>query len=352
MPFKRYDISLSYRGKRPSPGRFRGFYQCDVDTVGRHLSLDNDAQCISALVQGLTALLDNGIESPADRNFTMYLNHIGIPKSMLRDFKVSEENIPEALRIIDKMEKIGVKEVGKQLKELLAEKVDADSVDALVDFFAFKGKLEDFQPPLATFPEQATKGLEDLKTIFCKLEASGVPAERLHFCPGMVRGLDYYTGVVFETFLDALPKAGSVMSGGRYDGLVDTFTKKEMGIEGVGGSIGLTRLYDVLQGGGLIKPTVKTAAKVMIVSCGNFGATPMKIASAVRKEGIPCDIYTGNAKRLGKQLEFANQTGVPVALMIFGENTFAVRDMRAKVQSEDLSEIEACVNKVRELLGY
>jgi len=354
MPFKRYDINLSYRGEKPAPGRFRGFYQCDVDVVGRNLSLENDSQCISTLVQGLAILLKSGIKNPENRKFTMYLNHIGIPKSMLRQYGFSEEKIPDALRIIDKLEKIGSEEVSGQLKDLMQDQeIEKGTIDVLVRFFSHKGKLEDLNTITSLhLPNDARKGMEDLKVIFENLKASGISDGIINFCPGMVRGLNYYTGVVFETFLDALPpKAGSVMSGGRYDGLVDAFSKKPTGIEGVGGSIGLTRFYDVLQRGGLIIPIAKTSSSVLIVSRGHFENSAMKIASVIRENNIPCDIYTGNAKKkLTKQLDFANQIKIPICLIIFDENTFAVRKMSTKEQSSDFREISECIDQIRKYI--
>jgi len=365
FPFKRYDINLSFRGENPAPGRFQGFYQCDIDIVGRKLGLDNDVQCISALVEGLTRLLDTGIDDPANRGYKMYLNHITIPKGLFAQAKVPAEKVQDALHIVDKMDKIGPGKVADELKLLLQGNVEEQTIMSLVEILAYKGSLAKFTIP-ANFPKEATGGLEALTEIINNLAANGISLESLQFCPGMVRGLNYYTGVVFETFLDALPKAGSVMSGGRYDELVDTFTQdkngetKNTGIEGVGGSIGLTRLFDVLSAGKnpLINPKIKTACKVMVLAKDKLPIIPWKIAKALRDANISCDVYTGNKDSLGDQLVYANKSGVPVAVMVITDDktkemVFCVKDLKSAVekQDKDLTEIDRVVESVKRFLN-
>ncbi len=360
FPYKRYDISLSYRGENPSPGRFRGFYQCDIDVVGPNLGINNDVQCISALVEGLSSLLDSGLHNEDKRGFKMYLNEIKVPKALFNQAGVPDDKMPQALAIVDKLEKVGTEEVAKLLEALLQEEVSSEAIVQLVQVLAYKGSVDEFPIP-EDFPDEAKVALDDLKKIINNLGANGIPGDVLQFCPGMVRGLNYYTGVVFETFLDALPSAGSVMSGGRYDNLVDTFTAnakgkmRKTGIEGVGGSIGLTRLFDVLSRAKLITPQQKSACKVMVLAKDNLPVIPWQIAKALRNESIPCDVYTGNSANIKKQLTYANKSGVPLTVMVMDKETYCVKNLTleegdSNKQSEDLSTIEDTVTKVKQFL--
>lgn len=368
LPYKRYDIGLSYRGEKPSPGRFQGFYQCDVDTVGKDLSLSNDVQCISALVEGLTSLLEAGISSAEDRQFTMYLNHILIPKALFQQIGVSEDHMQTALSIVDDMEKTGQEVVIKELHELLKEKVSLAAIESIVKVFSYKGAIEDFPIP-EKMPKGTAEGLEALKTIIGDLKSNGIEGSILQFCPGMVRGLNYYTGVVFETFLTSenfvshFQKPISVMSGGRYDNLVDTFTKdhkgkiKKTGIEGVGGSIGLTRLLDVLLKIGLVKPYEKTSCKVIVLAKKAFKSKQWEISKQVRKEMIPCDVYTGTSDKITSQLEYANKMRIPIAIMVMEENIFCVKNLSVSKETEgdakevrDLTDQSLVIQKVKDYL--
>ena len=370
LPYKRYDIGLSFRGEKPSPGRFQGFYQCDVDTVGRDLSLSNDVQCISALVEGLASLLEAGISSMQDRRFVIYLNHIRIPKALFQQIGVLEGQLQEALSIVDDMEKIGAEAVANELHALLKENVSLESIESVVKVFSFKGAIEDFPIP-ENIPEGTSEGLEALKTIIADLKSNGIEGSILQFCPGMVRGLNYYTGVVFETFLTSekfvshFQKPISVMSGGRYDNLVDTFTQdhkgkiKKTGLEGVGGSIGLTRLFDVLLRTGLVKPYEKSSCKVTVLAKKAFRTQQWEISKQVRNEKIPCDVYTGNSDKMTSQLEYANKMRIPVAIMVMEENIFCVKHLSASKETEgeakevrDLTDQALVIQKVKHYLGH
>lgn len=363
FPYKRYDVSLSYRGEKPAPGRFRGFYQADVDIVGPRLELSNDVQCISALIDGLGAVLAEALRKD-QRGFTMYLNHISVPKALFASAGVKDvKKLAEGMRIVDKMDKIGLENVYKELCELLMPEVEEKTIEALVKVFSYKGPLSGFSLPDGLDPK-ASEGLKDLNTIIEGLLANGANPDSLHFCPGMVRGLDYYTGVVFETFLHALPRsAGSVMSGGRYDELVDCFTEdakgraRKTGIEGVGGSIGLTRLFDVLTREKLIQPAQKTACKVMVLTRGQISANSYKMVRAMKEAGLSCDLYTGSSGNIGKQLQTAQKVGVPVAVMIMEDGHYCVKEMRTGLQfpdkdaGYDLDSIERCVDYAQAILG-
>lgn len=369
LPYKRYDIGLSYRGEKPSPGRFQGFYQCDVDAVGKDLSLSNDVQCISALVEGLTSLLEAGVTSVADRRFTIYLNHILIPKALFQQIGVQEDQLQKALSIVDDMEKTGEEVVIKELHELFKETVSLESIENIIKVFSYKGTIEDFPLP-NNIPEGTSEGLKALKTIIEDLKSNGIEGSILQFCPGMVRGLNYYTGVVFETFLNSekfvshFQKPISVMSGGRYDNLVDVFTKdnkgiiKKTGLEGVGGSIGLTRLLDVLLKIGLVQPYEKSSCKVIVLAKKSFKTQQWEISKKVRKEKIACDVYSGNSDKITSQLEYANKMRIPVAIMVMEENIFCVKHLSVSKEAEggtkevrDITDQTFVIQKVKDYLG-
>lgn len=334
LPFKRFDINLSFRDEPNKPGRLNGFYQADVDVVGKKLPLSADVECITTLVNGLMSL---GV--PA---FTVYLNHLEIIRGLIQALGITKQE--ECLRYLDKLDKVSSEEVIKWLVEL-EPTVKADQWKELVEICKFRGKINEF-PYLDKLGEEGRKHFDELSRAFDLLARSGVDPEILRYAPGTVRGLNYYTGIVFETYLNRHEKFGSVMSGGRYDELVDAFCEKPTGIMGVGGSIGLSRLFDVLMREELIPCELKTACKVLVISRGQefFGAA-VEITAAIRRSQIDTEMYSGSEK-FKAQLDYGNKIKVPVVVMVMNDNGFVIRDMRSSQQTEDLSGINHVARKV------
>lgn len=329
-PFKRFDISHSFRGERPQTGRFRGFIQADLDIIDENLSILSEIDCLQALITGLKKL-----QIPS---FTVYINHIGIPKALIQKMGVPEALLPDALRIIDKMDKIGFEEVKKELQLLLPE-VTFD----LLELFTFKGSLTDFLQKAPTCVQEIP-GFSSFTELFSSLD----PAF-FSFNPGMVRGLDYYTGLVYETFLKDYPKFGSISSGGRYNKLIDTIINQETKLEGFGISIGLTRLFDVLKKEGLL-PEISTPPAQVLVAYREVSLQKkaLEAAKALRELGICVDLYSGKAA-IGKQISYADKKDIPYVFMLMGES-YVIKDLKNSRQTEDITSLKPAVEKMQSFL--
>lgn len=325
-PFKRFDISHCFRGERAQAGRFRGFVQGDIDIISPKLSTLSEVECLGALVEALTRL-----ETPS---FTVCLNHIDIPKAIIEKMGFGKEEMAGALRIIDKMDKIGVEKVAAELTALLPS-ADLNHLDLL----SFKGSFKEFLSlaPKEVLSLHATKEFKSLLSFL----GEGPFA----FAPGMVRGLDYYTGVVFETFLNDYPNYGSIASGGRYNKLVDSIVNQETNLEGFGASIGLTRLFDVLKRESLLPEKVVAPATVLIAYREpELQTKAAEIAFILRDAGISVDLYSGT-NPIGKQLAYASKKQIPFAFMLMGES-FVIKDLENNTQSDDIVSIEEATDKL------
>ncbi len=328
-PFKRYAIGSVFRGERPAKGRFREFVQCDFDTVGTESPLA-DAETAQVIHDALTAI---GV--PA---FTITLNNRKILDGMLGRLGLAEKT-SAILRSLDKLAKIGRDGV---LKELQAGSTEESSGAALtesqsaavLDFVeAGRGGVEVLakaEESLGSDP-RAAEGIGNLRAIFDLLGASGVPPERLRIDLGLARGLDYYTGVVYETTVNGWEKFGSVASGGRYDNLTKLFTDQPL--PGVGASIGLDRLLALLDEMGWSKGPSTTVP----VLFPNFpGADPRHVvglASRLRAAGIGAEVYP-DAIQTGKQLQYGSTRGHKLAVIVgpseVETQTFNLRDLTTR----------------------
>ena len=315
FPYKRYAISPVFRGENPSPGRFRGFYQCDVDIVGPSLTIENDIQCLLTLIKGL--------QNITSEPFTVYLNDLSITKFLLSLYGVKEQNINECLFIIDRLDKEGFDRITAELLPFTNQNIE------LIQTLSYKGDISDFVIS-SDATDTIAPALISLKIIITTLSTLGITC--IKFSPKIVRGLNYYTGVVFETFLDNFNE-GSIMSGGRYDNLVDTLsTRKSTGIMGVGGSIGISRLFDIFNRNKLLSNNRKTTTDV-IVLYRDILYNPWIVAESIR-DIMSVDIYTGNARNFSKQLDYANKLGVPIAVIIMDTSIYCVKNMYTKQQTE------------------
>ena len=305
FPFKRYQIGKVYRGERPQKGRFREFYQCDIDMIGESLSFVNDAEILT-IIYSLFKKLNFG-------KFTIRINNRKILNGLFESLELSEKS-SEVLRIIDKIDKIGVDSVKDELLKLSLED---DAVSKIISFISIKGSNEEVFAQIkelgisnATFNE----GLEELKFVANYLDEFGFDRNYYRIDLTIARGLDYYTGTIYETILDEYPSLGSICSGGRYGGLTKHYIDKEF--DGIGISIGITRLFSVLLELGIIKPKTKTLSKVLVVPFNSDNISYCsKLANTLRENGIKCEVYYED-KSFKKKLNYANRLGIPYVCII------------------------------------
>ena len=343
FPFKRQDINYSHRGEAPQPGRFRAFYQCDVDIISRTRNVQEDIECMAALLEGLNAL-----EVPP---FVMYINQIELPKAMIRHLGVVEEQIPAVLRLVDKLDKKPKEEIALQICDLCPE-LNVDTVSAMVEKFTYRGLLDDFKVQ-EEWGNEAIEAVKELKEVFELLPAYGIDPEVVQFSPGMVRGLAYYTGLVFETFLKDSPELGSISSGGRYDNLCGDLNPSCKSLGGVGGAIGLTRLFDILSRKELIDPKQRSVANV-VVAFHNLDQREhaIRLATELRNQGITVDLFTG--KNTKKFFGYTDKKKVPCAILV-KDGQIAVKDMlvgmNAVGKQQDFTSDDEAICHVKKLLG-
>ena len=255
FPFKRYQIGKVYRGERPQKGRFREFYQCDIDVIGNEtLSILYDAE-IPSIIYDLFKKLNIG-------DFTIRINNRKILTGFFNSLELNSK-ATDILRIIDKIEKIGEDEVKSELSLL---DIDSDKVSKIIDFIRISGdaftKIERLKN-LGITDEVYNEGVNELETVINNIKARGLDSNFYDVDLTIARGLDYYTGTVYETILKDYPSIGSVCSGGRYENLATYYTDKKL--PGVGISIGLTRLFYQLKEAGVIKTTDSSVADITIL---------------------------------------------------------------------------------------
>ena len=300
FPFRRYHIGKVYRGEKPQKGRFREFYLCDIDIIGNgSLSVYNDAEIVGVIYNTFKAL-DLG-------DFTIMLNNRKLLSGFFAEYGVQDAT--EVLRCIDKLDKIGVKAVCEELASLgLTE----EGVKATVKLAELCGEPDEIIGELRGWPidnEQYRAGLEELAAVCGAISAYGVPAGYFKLNLKIARGLDYYTGTVYETFLNGHPELGSVCSGGRYDELASNYTNQTL--PGVGISIGLSRLFYQLNESKLLKESAAaTPTRLLVVPMDDTVTYGLEVAAKVRRQGIPVETYL-NGGKMSKKLNYANKLGIP-----------------------------------------
>jgi histidyl-tRNA synthetase len=317
LPFKRYHIASVWRGENTQTGRYREFMQCDFDTIGV-TDLTADIEMALVINDLFTAL---GID-----NFSVRVNHRAVLNGMLEKLGLGERSAA-VLRALDKLAKIGEKGVRDELART-AETSDAQA-DQLIALASLTGDNESILQqltPLVAGNATGERGVAELRELVAAAAAAGVPAGRIQLDPSIARGLDYYTGIVVETILGDLRDIGSVASGGRYDNLAGLYTNQKL--PGVGASLGLDRLLAALEKLGRL-PTAKTPAPILICI---FDAARrndyLKLAAQLRAAGVGVEVYP-EAKKLGKQLQYADKQGFRAAIII-GENEFAAGECQVK----------------------
>lgn len=319
LPFKRYHMATVWRGENTQRGRYREFMQCDFDTIGT-TSPVADLETVLVVHDLLVAI---GID-----RFTIRLNDRRSLTGILAKAGLAEKQT-DVLRALDKLGKATPEAVGK---ELAGHGVAAETIDQLLAMASLTGTPQEVLAALADLvagSEVGEAGLAGLERIIAGVEAAGVPAGRVVIDPSIARGLDYYTGLVLESFLDELPSLGSICSGGRYDNLAGLYTKQPL--PGIGASLGLDRLLAGLEELGRL-PTAETPAEVLLVYFSEEHlADYLRIASALRARGVAVEFYP-EAKRVGVQLKLAAKRGHASAL-ILGSDEFAAGTAQLKLMT-------------------
>jgi histidyl-tRNA synthetase len=309
FPFRRYQIGKVYRGERPQKGRYREFYQCDIDIIGDgQLSLMNDAE-IPSVIYAVFKKLGLG-------PFTIKINNRKVLNGFFNSIGIDGGRQAEVLRIVDKLEKIGQAAAEEELAKL---DVPSEDISKIFMFIGISGKNQEIISQLKKLGINNVNFVEGIKELEETAEAVfrfGVPEENLAVDLKIARGLDYYTGTVYETVLNEYPELGSICSGGRYDNLADCYTVKNL--PGVGISIGLTRLFSKLLEKGIIKPENSTPAQVLVIPLDGQMDKAIEASAKLRANGISAAVYLEQAKT-AKAFKYANRLGVPFT-MIIGEN--------------------------------
>lgn len=321
-PLKRYHIAPVWRGENTQRGRYREFMQCDFDTIGTR-GVAADAE-IAVVIHDL-------FRSIGFEEFTIHLNNRMVLTGLLERLDLADRSVP-ILRALDKLAKIGPEKVAAEMVATAgASEQQASDVLQLASLDGRdNGQILKQLEPLLAGSQTGAEGIARLGEILSAARAAGVPESRIKLDVAIARGLDYYTGTVYETFLDALPGIGSVCSGGRYDNLAGLYTSQEL--PGVGASLGLDRLLAAMEELGMHEKTSTPVDVFMAFFDKNRLDDYVRLAAALRAAGIGVELYP-DPKKLGQQLKYADRRGFRLAL-IAGSNEFE----SGTVQLKDLAD--------------
>lgn len=326
FPFKRYQIGKVYRGEKAQKGRFREFYQCDIDTIGMgELSLVNDAE--------FPVVIFHTFKDLGFTDFTIHLNNRKILKGFFSSLGI--EDSMNVLRTVDKLDKIGEESV---LEELGENGIGRDSGEKILEFIKIKGSVDEILEQLRDLKikdEIFQEGLDELTQVVGYMRDFGIDEDCFDIDLKIARGLDYYTGTVYETTLDNYPKIGSVCSGGRYEDLASYYTDKTL--PGVGISIGLSRLFYQLNEAKIISSEEKFLVDLLIIPMDDCIHDGIKLLSELREKGVRVSVYTEFAK-LKKKFKYADQTKVDYVIVLGEEEIktrkYSLKDMKTGDQEE------------------
>ena len=343
FPFRRYQIGKVYRGERAQRGRFREFYQADIDIIGDgKLDIVNEAEIPAIIYQTFSRL---GLE-----RFQIRVNNRKILNGFYAMLGLREQS-GEIMRTVDKLEKIG----GDKVRELLMEAgVSEEKAGEILRFIGIRGKNSQVLKDLESYrgkDELFDQGLEELGTVVKYLGAFGVPEENFAVDLTIARGLDYYTGTVYETMMTDHPEIGSICSGGRYDNLAEYYTNKQL--PGVGISIGLTRLFYVLQEQKMLNEEAGTApADVLLLPMTEELGPAIELGTKLRGEGIRVQLYT-EPKKFKAKMNYADKLGVPFVVFLgedeIQEEVVSCKDMVSGEQTK--LDFSSTVTRVKERLA-
>ena len=328
FPFRRYQIGKVYRGERAQRGRFREFYQADIDMIGDgKLDVSNEAEMPAIIYQVFNRL---GL-----RRFQVRVNNRKILNGFYEMLGLSEQ-AGDVMRTVDKLEKIGADKVKGLLMEL---GVPEEKAGEILGFIGITGSNEQVLEALEAYRgrnELFDLGLDELKTVVKYLGGFGVPEENFAVDLTIARGLDYYTGTVYETFMVEHPEIGSICSGGRYDNLAEYYTDKIL--PGVGISIGLTRLFFILNEQGMLNEERNTApADVLLLPMVEDLSPAVELATRFRNAGVRVQLY-GEQKKFKAKMNYADKIGVPFVVFLgedeIREGVVACKDMKSGEQTK------------------
>ena len=347
FPFRRFQIGKVYRGERAQRGRFREFYQADIDVIGDgKLDISNEAEIPSIIYRAFTAL---GL-----KRFQIRVNNRKILNGFYAMLGLTQQS-GEIMRTVDKLDKIGASKV----KELLVEGgVSEDNAQEILHFIGISGGNQAVLAALETYRgrnEVFDTGLDELTTVVKYLAAFGVPETHFAVDLTIARGLDYYTGTVYETTMLDHPEIGSICSGGRYDNLAEYYTDKQL--PGVGISIGLTRLFFVLEDQGYLNDGLNTApADVLLLPMTEDLSPAIALATQLREAGIRAQIH-GEQKKFKQKISYADKLHIPYVIFL-GEDEIssgvaAVKDLATGEQvklppAEAIAHIQAGLDKLNQ----
>lgn len=304
FPYRRYHIGKVYRGERNQKGRFREFYQADIDIIGNGtLDIINDAEIPSVIY---STFKDLGFDS-----FTIRINNRKLLSGFFNSLGIDDSTY--VLRAVDKLDKMGLDNVKKELEEL---GVSQESIDKILEFIDIKGSNDEIINKLKNLKTEDEKfqiGLDELEKVVKNIRLFGIPEKNFNIDLTIARGLDYYTGTVYETLLDDYPSIGSVCSGGRYDDLATFYTRQKL--PGVGISIGLTRLFYQLMEANIIKSTENSLTEVLIIPLDDNMDYAVKAAATLRSKDIYTQVYFEGGK-LGKKFNYADKLNIPYVIVV------------------------------------
>jgi histidyl-tRNA synthetase len=345
VPLKRYHIATVWRGENTQRGRYREFMQCDFDTIG--------TQSVAADIE-TTLVIHDLLREIGFTEFTIRLNNRLVLTGLLEQLGLADRSTA-VLRALDKIGKIGPDAVAEEMIRVAgATSEQARRVLRLSEISGGNDEILREVESLVAGNETGQLGVAKLKEVLDAVQAAGVPGPRVRLDLSIARGLDYYTGTIFETFLDALPGIGSICSGGRYDNLAQLFTSQEL--PGIGASLGLDRLLAAMEELGMIEK-VSTPAPVLIPYFDKDRLHDyLRLAAALRAAGIGVELFP-DAKKLGQQLKYADRRGFRVALIAGGDEFNAgvcqVKNLQTGTKQDVPLEADAAsvITAVRKILG-
>jgi len=345
LPFRRYQFGPVWRVDKPGPGRFREFTQFDIDSVGT-ASMLADAEIMAAIAQSFEKL---GLP-----NYQIRYSNRRLLNGLAEYAKIPEGQAPDVFRVIDKLEKHGMEAVklelgpgrtdqsGDKIPGLNLPEKQIDIIETYLTLQADKSVDSlDAASDMFRGIKEAEEGIAELREIGEYLECFGVPENKAYVDLTIVRGLGYYTGPVFETFLSDIPEIGSVFAGGRYDGLVERFLGRN--IPATGAAAGIDRLLAAMISRSLIPPEETISQVIVTIMDADKLPQYIEILNQIRGEGIPAEIFLGATKNLTKQLKYADKVGIPVAVIAgsneFENNQVTVKNLIAgRVQAQDVDD--------------
>jgi len=325
FPFRRYEINKVYRGERAQRGRFREFYQADIDIIGDGgLDIMNEAEIPSVIYRCFTSM---GLE-----RFIIHMNNRKVLNGFFEIIGI-KTSAPDVMRSVDKLSKIGA----DKLRMILTDDLNLSETqaDEIINFTTSKENPFDILNKYKGKNETFDFGADELELLRKHLEGFGVPETHYKIDVSLARGLDYYTGTVYETYLTDFPEVGAICSGGRYDNLAEYYTDRKM--PGVGISIGMSRLFFILQDQGLLNDVFLTApADVLIIPMTQELTHAVKLATSMREFGLRVQIFS-ESKKFKAKVSYADKLGIPFTVFLgedeINKGLITVKDMMSGEQT-------------------